>query len=127
MERHRHFGFSKNKRLTEKYQFDLVFQTPDFRTSREMIRVKTRKNKYHHARLGIIVAKRQFSHAVTRNSVKRKIRESFRCTGNTLPCVDIVVQVFSFNEWNQFSTSLNAVWQDIVEREKIQNDVGRNS
>ncbi|MFN4263453.1 MAG: ribonuclease P protein component [Thioalkalivibrionaceae bacterium] len=50
----------------------------------------SRSEKKLSARLGLVVAKRQFRRAVTRNRVKRRIREVFRQTPGLSP-VDFVV------------------------------------
>lgn len=44
-------------------------------------------------RLGLIVAKRLAKHAVTRNLIKRQIREVFRRHASSLPAVDIVFRM----------------------------------
>ncbi|HLS22252.1 MAG TPA: ribonuclease P protein component [Paenalcaligenes sp.] len=45
------------------------------------------------ARLGIIVAKRFAPRAVTRNTIKRMIREHFRLKRTQLPPVDLVIRL----------------------------------
>ena len=115
-------GFPKSRRLTEKHQFDSIFKFPDYRSSRGSVRAKVSFNDLGHPRLGIIVAKRQFPHAVARNAIKREIREGFRMACKTLPEVDIVVQVFSFKARKQFSQSLDGIWRDIMLEKSIRAD-----
>jgi len=117
--------FSRSKRLTEKHQFDLVFRKPEYRTSRGSVRAKACANHLDHPRLGIVVAKRQFPRAVVRNAIKREIREGFRLACSELPGVDIVVQVFSFKMKDQFSRSLEGIWQDIVLDKNLHRDIKR--
>lgn len=50
---------------------------------------------YSRARLGIIVPKRFVKRAVTRNTIKRVIRESFRATQSQLKLADYVVYLNS--------------------------------
>jgi ribonuclease P protein component len=45
------------------------------------------------ARLGLIIAKRFAANAVTRNAIKRVVREAFRQTRTVLPPVDYVVRL----------------------------------
>jgi ribonuclease P protein component len=47
------------------------------------------------ARLGLVIAKRYAPHAVTRNALKRVIREAFRARRLTLPARDYVVRLQS--------------------------------
>ncbi len=47
------------------------------------------------ARLGLVIAKRYAPHAVTRNALKRVIREAFRTRRLTLPARDYVVRLQS--------------------------------
>ncbi|MGN6579547.1 MAG: ribonuclease P protein component [Bordetella sp.] len=47
------------------------------------------------ARLGLVIAKRYAPHAVTRNALKRVIREAFRVRRLTLPARDYVVRLQS--------------------------------
>lgn len=44
------------------------------------------------ARLGMVVSKRVFPHAVDRNRVRRRIREAFRQLASNLPPLDLVVR-----------------------------------
>jgi len=46
-----------------------------------------------HPRLGLIIAKRFAPHAVTRNALKRVIREAFRQQCQVLPARDYVVRL----------------------------------
>lgn len=47
------------------------------------------------ARLGLIIAKRFAPHAVTRNAIKRVIREAFRQKRHALPARDLVFRLHS--------------------------------
>lgn len=51
----------------------------------------TKPNAKGHARLGIVIAKKAVSEAVSRNRFKRIIRESFRLNRHILPNLDIVI------------------------------------
>lgn len=54
--------------------------------------VMAKPNEQGHARLGMIVSKRQFPHAADRNRIRRKIREAFRQMAASLPALDMVVR-----------------------------------
>lgn len=82
--------FTKNDRLLHSSQFQFVFHSPK-RIACQCLTILYRNNNDSSPRLGLIVAKKQFKKAVTRNLVKRKCREKFRTTKNLLPNIDIVV------------------------------------
>jgi len=54
--------------------------------------VLARPNEQGFARLGMIVSKRLFPHAVDRNRMRRRIREAFRRMAVDLPALDMVVR-----------------------------------
>jgi len=83
-------GFSKNRRLTDGESFDRVFKKA--RPSRDnMFTVLTTENKSCDARLGMAIAKKHCKLAVSRNRLKRIVRESFRLHREQLAGLDIVV------------------------------------
>lgn len=59
------------------------------------LRIRVKKNTLDHSRLGLVIAKRVFSKAVRRNKIKRIIRDRFRRELNSLPSVDLVIQLFA--------------------------------
>ncbi len=61
--------------------------------SNAYLSVLARENGQEIARLGLAVPKRQIKTAVTRNKIKRLIRESFRHNQISLAGLDIVVLV----------------------------------
>lgn len=83
--------FGREKRLLNAEQFKAVFDSPDFRLSGRYILVLARYNQLNHARLGLIVGKKNAKLAVTRNQIKRIFRESFRLLQEQLPAVDMVI------------------------------------
>ena len=84
-------GFSRKKRLLDAQQFKAVFDSPDYRLSGRCILVLARHNQLNHARLGLVIGKKNARLAVTRNQIKRIIREYFRLMQKQLPAVDMVV------------------------------------
>lgn len=70
--------FPKVSRLAQSGEFNAVFNAPERKSSDRYFTVLGRCVSRPHARLGLVVAKRQIQRAHERNRVKRLIRESFR-------------------------------------------------
>lgn len=85
-------GYSRQLRLTGPGQYQAVFERP-FRRGSAGLTLLARENTLGHARLGVIVGKKQEKSAVGRNRVKRLIRESFRFHKELLAGLDLVVLV----------------------------------
>lgn len=83
--------FAKRARLLKAIEFRHVFDKP-IKSSDRFFTVLARPNPLERARLGLAVSKRHARHAVTRNRIKRVIRESFRTTGSIAE-VDYVVMI----------------------------------
>lgn len=56
-------------------------------------RVYAKPNQGGHARLGIVVGKKELRTAVSRNLAKRVVRETFRLNQQQFPALDIVVRI----------------------------------
>ncbi|TDQ37333.1 ribonuclease P protein component [Thiopseudomonas denitrificans] len=84
-------GFGREKRLLDAKQFKAVFDSPDYRLSGRCLLVLARHNQLEHARLGLVVGKKNSKLAVTRNRIKRVFRDYFRLHQNELPSVDMVI------------------------------------
>ena len=70
-------NFERTRRIVKTDEFSSVFRLrPVFKTEHLMIYVCP--NSLAHARLGVVAAKRLAPRAVTRNAVKRAVREGFR-------------------------------------------------
>ena len=100
-------------RLNKKYQYDLVFSRPLLKKRVGPILLRAGPNQVNFARIGIIVAKRHFTHAVQRNAIKRRVREEFRIACNSLPSVDIVLQIFTFQSEEKFNHSLTQALSEL--------------
>jgi ribonuclease P protein component len=61
------------------------------KVSQKYLLILFKPNRMENARLGLMVGKRVANLAVTRNRIKRVIRESFRARQATLKGLDIVV------------------------------------
>ena len=70
-------GFERARRILKTDEFSSVFRLrPLFKTEHLVLYAKP--NSLSHARLGVVAARRLAPHAVTRNAVKRAVREGFR-------------------------------------------------
>lgn len=79
----------KHAKLLKAAEFDRVFDK-SVRSSDRYFTVLARPNEHEHARLGLAISKRKARLAVTRNRLKRLIRENFRLTNQNC-CADYVV------------------------------------
>ncbi|MFZ1181347.1 MAG: ribonuclease P protein component [Herbaspirillum sp.] len=83
--------YSRDRRIVKTDEFSSVFRLrPVYRSAHFIL--YARHNDLPLARLGVIAAKRMAPRAVTRNMIKRVIRESFRQAA--LPQVDCIVRLF---------------------------------
>ena len=72
-------SFPHTARLTQRREYDHVFQAPERKSSDRCFTVLGRSRlQGEPARLGLVVAKRQIRRAHERNRIKRLVRESFR-------------------------------------------------
>lgn len=72
------FGFSTEKRLRSKANFQYVFKNAR-RLNSTMIRVLyCHHDNTKYARLGVIIRKKDVAHAVERNRIRRIVRDVFR-------------------------------------------------
>jgi len=70
-------NFERTRRIVKTDEFSSVFRfRPVFKTDHLVL--YARPNSLPHARLGVVAAKRLAPRAVTRNAVKRAVREGFR-------------------------------------------------
>jgi ribonuclease P protein component len=84
-------GFPRQVRLLKPAQFKAVFDDAPFRASCRELLALARPNGLDHARLGIVVGKKNCRLATRRNRAKRQIRESFRQNQGALAGLDIVL------------------------------------
>ena len=84
--------FSRNSRLTSPSDFQKVFDS-NTRSADSSFVVLARPNGLDVPRLGFAVSARRVRLAVTRNLIKRIVRESFRLQQEQLSGLDIVVLV----------------------------------
>lgn len=85
-------SFPREVRLLKPSEFKRVFQQPS-KYRYAGFTFYLRENDLGYARLGLAIAKKHAKLAVSRNRIKRLIRESFRQTRLDLPSVDIIVMI----------------------------------
>jgi len=82
--------FARDQRLTTAPEYQRVLGGAQRRTTRYFTLLFL-ENELPHARLGLIVAKRQLPRAVARNRFRRLARESFRRHQEQLSGLDVIV------------------------------------
>jgi ribonuclease P protein component len=82
--------FGAELRLRSKLQFDAIYASGR-RLDDRFFGVRVRPNGLGHPRVGLAVAVKTAGNAVSRNRLRRLVRESFRLAQDELPAVDIVV------------------------------------
>jgi len=90
-------AFPKTRRLLKPADYRRVFESVDCKQGGSFFTFLSRSNTLDRSRIGLVVAKRHAPKAVTRNRVKRCLRESFRSKTTILtklePQFDLVVLV----------------------------------
>jgi ribonuclease P protein component len=110
---HPGLSFPRAHRLARKQEFDVVLNDSAVRVRRSGLRAYARPNGRSHARLGIIIGRRQSPLAVERNRMKRLVRESFRLNAGRLGAVDVVVQVLTIAPSEETRANVAALWEEI--------------
>ena len=82
--------FARTNRINQPKEYQQVFKS-SCRSEDEKFLVLARKNSLKQARLGLAISKKNVNRAVSRNQIKRAIRESFRHHKNILKGLDVVV------------------------------------
>jgi len=83
--------FPRQVRLLTARDYRGVFSQVAYRVPHRNLLLLATPNRTGHARIGLIVSKKNVRKAIARNRFKRLVRESFRNRRETLPAVDIVV------------------------------------
>jgi ribonuclease P protein component len=82
--------FQKQRRLLTPSEFSNVFKKSQRAVDSHFL-VLARENDLDRSRLGLVVSKQKLRKAVSRNRIKRIIRESFRKNNGILSGLDLVV------------------------------------
>lgn len=83
-------SFPRSHRLVTQAEYKLLFNKAK-KVSHRFLTILYKKNNNLYGRLGLIVGKRVAKKAVSRNQIKRVIRESFRFQQDKLSGIDIIV------------------------------------
>jgi len=114
-------SFAKLNRINSPRDYQKVFKS-SCRSADEKFLVLATKNNIKHARLGLAISRKNVSLAVSRNYIKRAIRESFRQHKNILRGLDIVVVANKkqavMNKKKIFE-SLSAHWKTVSQCRKF--------
>jgi len=76
-------------------------------------------NKHKHGRIGLVVSRKASPKAVTRNRIKRQIRESFRVQQRILQGLNVVVVAHAqavSAPGDRLRASLRQHWQEVARR-----------
>lgn len=84
-------AFSRDLRLLSSKDYAAVFNNRPIKLVCPSFTLLATPNKVSHARIGLIVAKKNVRFAVERNRIKRLARETFRLNKHTLPHYDYVL------------------------------------
>jgi ribonuclease P protein component len=83
-------SFPKSSRLLTPRDYAGVFDNVQIRVPHRNFLILATLNTQGHARIGLVFSKKNLKHAVQRNRIKRRIRETFRLQPS-YPAMDIVV------------------------------------
>ncbi|RRJ83493.1 ribonuclease P protein component [Aestuariirhabdus litorea] len=112
-------GFDRRRRLLKAADYKQVFDGAEFKVSHSHMLILARRSAIDHPRVGLVIAKKNIRLAVTRNRVKRLIRESFRHQQADLGGLDIVVLArkgLGEQENRIISDLLNRLWQKLQKK-----------
>jgi ribonuclease P protein component len=84
------FGYSRQLRLLTASDFRAVFDSVDHKAPSPQCLLLAKRNEVESPRLGFILSKKNVKHAVSRNRVKRFVREYVRLNQTELPALDII-------------------------------------
>ena len=107
----------RKQRLNSAADYENVFKT-SCRSRDSQFVVLARRNDKACARLGLAISRKAVKTAVTRNKVKRTIRESFRAHADILSGLDVVVlaqQQIKPDDSRTMNQSLRTHWQRILQ------------
>ena len=82
--------FIKEQRLLTPAAFREVFDAPERKLHQSHLMAFVRTNTHEQPRVGMAITKRKVPTAVSRNLIKRQIREQFRIKASSLENKDIV-------------------------------------
>ncbi len=104
----------KRARLLKAGEFKRVFNRP-VKSSDKHFTILARHNTFEYPRLGLAISKRNAKLAVTRNRIKRIVRESFRQAAleNNIDVVVMITNAGARSDNRTLSFSLQKHWQTL--------------
>ncbi len=114
----RSFGFARFLRLVKPRQYQRVFAEAQ-RVGDRYFTILATGNGLDHARLGMAVSRKAAPKSVSRNRIKRAVRETFRLRQHELPAVDLVVLArppAATADTPELQRALHKLWQRVRER-----------
>lgn len=111
--------FPRRVRLTEPDAYQRVFKHTGYRLSNRWITLLATRNQCGYPRLGMALSRKSVHNAVTRNRVKRLMRESFRHWQTRLGAVDIVLLArpgIAGQSGKTLNAALEKLWEQLIER-----------
>ena len=97
------FRLTKQAKIVKTDDFSSVFNLRKRIANKHLV-MRYRPNGNSIARLGLIVAKKTAKLSVSRNYMRRVLRELFRLNQHHLPAVDLIIQVQKVFAKPDFST-----------------------
>jgi ribonuclease P protein component len=112
------FKFSRSSRLSRASEFSLVKASGKSWTGRHLVLAILARETQAASRIGIIATKR-LGNAVSRNQVRRRIREIFRLNQHRIQRGFWVVTIARFSSATATFEELQGDWLRLVERASI--------
>jgi ribonuclease P protein component len=109
--------FRRTQRLRRPGEFQAAYREGR-RFGNELLTATVRPNELGAVRLGLSIAARTVGNAVSRNRLRRLIRESFRVRQTVLPPVDIVIgarRAARVASAADLRAGLQQLWNQIIE------------
>jgi ribonuclease P protein component len=111
--------FPRRVRLTDPAAYQRVFKHTGYRLSNRWITLLAAQNRQGHPRLGMALSRKVVHNAVTRNRIKRLMRESFRHWQIRLGALDIVLlgrSGIAGQSSKTLDATLEKLWEQLIEK-----------
>ena len=111
--------FPRRARLTEPDDYQRVFRGCRYRLNNRWMTLLARPNQLEYPRLGMAISRKVARKAVSRNRIKRVLRESFRHWQTRLGAVDIVIlgrPGIAAQPNAVLETALEKTWKQLIEK-----------
>lgn len=111
------FPFRSQQRLSGRTDFQNVMSAPQHRLGADVFLLLAHTNTLGHARLGLIIAKKNVKRATRRNWVKRQCREYFRHHQHDVANLDIVILAkkgIADLSHDELTQRLDRVWNKLL-------------